>query len=96
MARFVASSLAFFAFALSIIGGVIAGNPASEVLSRAIFALFLFFLLGLMLGGAAQLVVSEYARQQDAATEAFRERLAGRKPSGEASEASEAEAPGMA
>jgi len=97
MARFVASFLALLAFFVSTVGGVAAGNPPAEVLSRAILALFLFFALGWVLGGAAQLVVSEYARQKDARTEAYRQRLSAPEGGEDAAETPvEGEAAGMA
>jgi hypothetical protein len=56
--------LGLLAFAVAITGGLLAHNPVTVTLSRGIFALFLFFLLGIALGAAAQRVLSEYEGQR--------------------------------
>ena len=41
-------------------------NPVTTTLSRSIFALFIFFLLGLVLGTAAEVVVKEHEHSREA------------------------------
>ena len=60
LARYAGSTLGLLAFAIVLIAGLLAGNPLTTTLSRGIFALFAFFLLGSLLGGAAQMVVNEH------------------------------------
>ena len=48
-----------------ITAGLLAQNPFSLTLSRAVFALFAFLVLGLLLGTAAQLVVGEYEKNRE-------------------------------
>lgn len=62
VARFSAASLGLLAFAISATAGLLVGNPVDVTLSRSIFALVVFSVLGVLLGGAAQLVVSEHER----------------------------------
>jgi len=66
VARYVGASLALFAFAVAVIAGLSVGNPPVTVLSRGILALFVFFFIGLALGGAAQLVLREYRTRREA------------------------------
>lgn len=61
IARLAGAALALFAFSVSVLAGLYVGNPVTLVLSRGILALVLFFLIGLALGAAAQLVVREYS-----------------------------------
>lgn len=61
MIRSCGAALGFFAFSVTIVLGMTAGNPVSEILIRAIQALFLFFLLGLMVGWVAYRVIDEHA-----------------------------------
>ena len=63
IARFSGATLGLFAFTIVIIAGFFTRNPITVTLSRSIFALFLFCIIGFVLGGAAQLVINEY--QQD-------------------------------
>jgi len=60
LARYAGSTLGLFAFAVAIIAGLSAHNPVTTTLSRSLFALFAFFLIGYVLGSAAQLVVNEH------------------------------------
>jgi hypothetical protein len=64
VARYTGASLGLLAFAVAITGGLLAQNPVTVTLSRGILALFLFFLLGIALGTAAQYVLSEYEGQR--------------------------------
>lgn len=63
--RLAGASLGLLAFAISILAGLFAGNPAPAVLSRAILSLFAFFVVGLVLGAAAQRVLMDrYQRRE--------------------------------
>lgn len=63
VARYTGASLGLLAFAIAAVGGLYAQNPPFVILSRSILALFLFCLLGLLLGTAAQMVIDEHARK---------------------------------
>ena len=65
IARYAGATLGLFAFAVVITAGLLAHNPFTLTLSRAVFALFAFLVLGLLLGTAAQLVVAEYEEKQE-------------------------------
>jgi len=60
IARYAGAVLGLFAFSIVIVSGLLTQNPVGVTLSRSIFALFLFCLLGFVLGGAAQMVVNEH------------------------------------
>ncbi len=60
VARLTGAGLGLLAFTITIVAGLLAQNPATVVLSRSILALFLFCFIGLVLGAAAQAVVTEY------------------------------------
>ncbi len=66
IARFVGAGLGLLAFCITILSGVYAQNPVTTTLSRSIFALFIFFLLGLALGTAAEVVVKEHEHSREA------------------------------
>jgi hypothetical protein len=53
--------LGLFAFAVTILAGLAAGNPATAILSRALWAMGAFFLLGCLLGYVALRVIDEHA-----------------------------------
>jgi hypothetical protein len=61
MVRSCGAALGFFAFAVTVLLGLVAGNPTDAILTRAIQALFLFFFLGLFVGWVAYRVIDEYA-----------------------------------
>ncbi len=63
--RLVGASLGFLAFAVTIVAGLYVQNPVTVTLSRSIFALFVFCLIGLLVGAAAQAVVGEYERNRE-------------------------------
>jgi len=64
MPRIAGAALGLLAFTIVLIGGLVAGNPTTVTLSRGVAALFLFFLIGLVLGTAAQWVIAEYENQR--------------------------------
>jgi hypothetical protein len=62
MVRLSAACLGCLGFSVSIVSGLVAGNPAETILLRALYALAAFAALGWVLGGLAYLVVDEHAR----------------------------------
>ncbi|MCH7992857.1 MAG: hypothetical protein IIB57_00280 [Planctomycetes bacterium] len=66
IARCVGAGLGLLAFCITILAGVYVQNPVTTTLSRSIFALFIFFLLGLALGTAAEVVVNEHEHSREA------------------------------
>jgi hypothetical protein len=61
MARLCGAALGLFAFSVTILLGLIAGNPADVVLLRALQAMLAFCLLGLCVGWVAYRVLDEHA-----------------------------------
>ncbi len=53
--------LGLFAFAVTVLAGLAAGNAATAILSRALWAMAAFFLLGCLLGYVAMRVIDEHA-----------------------------------
>jgi len=72
IARYSGATLGLLAFTIVITAGLFTHNPFTVTLSRSIFALFMFCILGFVLGGAAQLAVNENTRQRKMK---FREKL---------------------
>lgn len=66
VARLTGAGLGLLAFTITIVAGLLTQNPVNVVLSRSILALFMFCLLGFVLGAAAQAVVAEYEEKHDA------------------------------
>ncbi len=60
VARYAGAALGLLAFTITIITGLLAQNPVSVTLSRSLLALLLFCLLGLALGTAANMVITEF------------------------------------
>ena len=65
MARYAGASLGLLAFTIVVTAGLIARNPVTVTLSRSIFALFLFCLIGLVLGRIAQMAVAEHEHKRE-------------------------------
>ena len=65
IARYAGATLGLFAFSIVIIAGIFTHNPMTVTLSRSIFALFLFCIIGFVLGGAAQMVINEYHQERE-------------------------------
>lgn len=61
MIRVSGACLGLFAFAVTILAGLAAGNSAAAILSRALWAMGAFFLLGCALGYIALRVIDEHA-----------------------------------
>lgn len=66
IARYAGATLGLFAFSIVIIAGLFTHNPMTVTLSRSIFALFLFFLIGFVLGSVVQMVINEYQDECEA------------------------------
>lgn len=65
LARFAGASLGLLAFCITIVAGLYAQNPVRVTLSRSVLALFVFCVVGLVLGTAAQMVVAEYRSDRE-------------------------------
>jgi len=63
--RYAGASLGLLAFFITITAGLWVRNPVEVILSRSILALFVFCFIGLLLGGAAQMVIAEYERGRE-------------------------------
>jgi len=74
VARFTGASLGLFAFSITLIAGLVVQNPFAVTISRGLIALFTFCLLGLVLGAAADKVLSERERNQVADLQAMAEK----------------------
>ena len=57
--RLIATSLALIAFAAAVFGGIIASNPPTVVLGRAIVAMIGCYIVGLIVGGIAARAMRE-------------------------------------
>ncbi|MFQ5414074.1 MAG: hypothetical protein ACE5E6_06405 [Phycisphaerae bacterium] len=64
VARHTGASLGLLAFTITAVVGLIVGNPVTATLSRSILALFVFCLIGSVVGAAARLAVTEHAKQR--------------------------------
>ena len=64
LTRMTAGSLALFAFAVAIAGGLWADNSATTILLRALAALIVFFLIGAFVGLIAQIVMDEHFKHR--------------------------------
>lgn len=64
IARYAGAILGLFAFTVTVSAGLVVRNPVSITLQRGMFAMLVFFILGLVVGWAAQLVVREYERNR--------------------------------
>ncbi len=65
VARFAGAGLGLFAFAVTVIAGLVAHNPVATTLSRSILALFVFCAIGLVLGAVAQMVIDEHEKKRE-------------------------------
>ena len=64
--------LALCAFALALVAGLAAGNPADHIVGRAVVAMFIGQIVGALIGRAAQCVIDEHLeryRAEHAASE---------------------------
>ena len=63
VARFAGATLGLLAFTITAAAGLAVRNPVEVTLSRSVLALFVFCLIGLLLGTAAQTVIAERERE---------------------------------
>jgi hypothetical protein len=80
MVRLCGASLGLFAFSITVILGLTAGNPTNVVLLRALQAMLLFCLLGMCAGWVAYRVLDEHAIRRH--REMFPEEAQGKPPAG--------------
>lgn len=73
VSRYTGACLGLLAFAIAVVAGLSVKNPPTLVLSRAVWALAVFCIIGLLLGIIAQAVLSEHRRRrEEAVLAAFR------------------------
>ena len=65
IARFAGAGLGLFAFSVTVIAGLWVQNPFTVTLSRGILALFVFCLIGLAVGAAAQVIVQDHVSNRE-------------------------------
>lgn len=65
-----AASFALTAYAVAVIGGLAAGNPAGAVMVRGMVAMLICYLAGLALASAAMTAVGEHLADSERAHEA--------------------------
>ena len=85
MVRLCGAALGLFAFSITILLGLLAGNPANVVLLRALQAMLAFCLLGMCAGWVAYRVLDEHALRKHREmfpAEAQTEQNAGDRPAG--------------
>ena len=83
VARFTGVSLGLLAFAITVTAGLLVRNPAEVILSRSIFALFVFGLIGLLLGGVARMVIAEHDKDRESEIlKCYREDMIGKDDTG--------------
>ena len=64
--RYCGAMMGLSAFGVATLAGVAVHNPPRLVLSRALWALVVFCMIGLLVGWAAQVVVNDYAARRRA------------------------------
>ena len=64
VARCAGASLGLLAFSITTVAGLYAGNGVLVTLSRSLLALFLFCVIGLLLGRAAGIALAEHERSR--------------------------------
>ena len=65
IAQYAGAFLGLLAFTVATLAGLIARNSVVVTLTRSVLALFLFCILGFVLGYLAQLVVNERQKQRE-------------------------------
>lgn len=68
VARFAGACLGLLAFGVCAVAGLLVQNPVAVTLSRSVLALFVFCLIGFILGSAAQMIVTEHAARRESET----------------------------
>lgn len=66
IARYAGPVLGLLAFSVTVFAGLLVQNPIATTLERGVFALFLFCMIGFVLGSVAQMVVREFERKREA------------------------------
>lgn len=56
--------MGLLAFAITVLGGLSGGNTVEFILPRALWAMAIFCLLGLIVGWAAEMIVQEHQAKQ--------------------------------
>lgn len=64
VSRYTGACLGLLAFAIATVAGLSVNNPPMLILSRAVSALALFCVIGLLLGTVAQAVLNEHHRRR--------------------------------
>ena len=64
IARFSGGVLGLLAFGIATMAGLAVGNPPEVILSRSLWALVIFCVIGMVVGAAVQAVVNEYIARQ--------------------------------
>ena len=70
VSRYTGACLGLLAFAIATVAGLSVNNPPMLILSRAVSALALFCVIGLLLGTVAQAVLNEHHRRRETVLEA--------------------------
>ena len=65
MVRLTGACAGLLAFSVAILRGLSVGNPARVILERAILALILFCIIGMILGRISRVVILEYALNKE-------------------------------
>jgi len=65
--KVIAGSLGLTAFAIAVVAGLAAGNPSTEVLTRALVCMAICYALGMVLGAIGEHTMQEHVRQYIAA-----------------------------
>lgn len=60
MIKSIGAALGLFAFAVTTISGLVAGNPAEVILLRSIWAMVIFCMMGMATGWVASRVLDEH------------------------------------
>lgn len=63
--RALGAALGLLAFSTTIIAGLWVRNPVSVILARAIWAMLVFCVIGLVLGWVVQVVVREHIKRRE-------------------------------
>lgn len=66
VSRYTGACLGLLAFAVAVSAGLTVGNDPVSTLWRALMAMFLFCVLGLIIGACAQSAINEHHRRQEA------------------------------
>lgn len=65
VARYTGASLGLLAFAITTTVGLWANNPVDVTLSRSIQSMFVFFVIGTVLGMVTQRVIAEHEKSRE-------------------------------